>query len=55
MKSSPGRSAQLVRIAIMIAALVAIIVFQGRCGRGIENLFKAVEGPAPRAHGDGGR
>jgi hypothetical protein len=51
----PPRRQEIVRIFIMVALLVGVIVMQSRCGRGVDNVFKALEGPHVARPPDGGR
>ncbi len=36
---------QLVRIAILVVLLVAVVVMKNRCGKAAEQLFRAIEVP----------
>jgi hypothetical protein len=47
---------QLITLATMLVALVALMVLKSRCGMAVEQMFRAIEAPgAPSGVGDGGR
>ena len=43
----PPRKNQIVTILMLTMALIGLIVMESRCGRGVDAMFRALEGPAP--------